>query len=383
MQTAVRNAVFVTPAGEIRDQQLLIEDDRIRFFEPVKKAATGVNSIDAQGLLVIPGLIDIHVHGANGHDTMDATPEAIHGMARFFAHHGVTSYLPTTVTAASEATRAAIENVARTPQPDDGARHMGIHLEGPYLSHEQRGAQPPQHLRRATPDEYGPWLSNGQVRLMTVAPEAEGVLSLIDAGVSEGVEFALGHTAATYEQAREAADHGLRQATHVFNGMAPLHHRTPGAVGAALSDPRIRCQVIADGIHVHPAVISLLIKAKGTGGTILITDATRATGMPDGTYMLGDQEIHVREGVARTSSGGLAGSTLTMDQALRNAMQFTGLSLSEALPMATSTPAAAMNCNDRKGVIAPGADADLVLLDAGFQVRMTMVGGRVVFNTLH
>jgi len=382
MKTVIANGIIISPRGEIRGHELVIEHGRIVRIRRVASAGRGDSTIDAKGLFVVPGLIDLHVHGSNAYDTMDATPQALLGMARFLARHGVTSYLPTTVTAASEATLAAIENVGRTPQPDDGARHMGIHLEGPYLNHEQRGAQPSQHLRRAASDEYGPWLSNGQVKLITVAPEVEGVLPLIDAGVREGVEFALGHTAATYDQTREAADHGLRQVTHIFNGMPALHHRTPGAVGAALSDSRLRCQIIADGIHVHPAVVRMLIKAKGAGGTILVTDATQATGMPDGAYRLGDQEIQVQEGVARTSAGGLAGSTLTMDQALRNVMQFAGLSLGEAVPMATSTPAAAMNWSDRKGVIARGADADLIVLDTGYQVRMTMVGGRVVYSTL-
>jgi len=380
MKTAIINGEIITPKEEIRGQQLLIADGRIQRIEPAGRLGKGVSAIDARGCFVIPGLIDIHAHGADGHDAMDATPEGIHKIARFIARHGVTSYLPTTFAASAEAIQAAIDNLLQIPQPEDGAQHLGIHLEGPYVGREYKGAQPPAHIRAADPKEYRQWLESGIVRLMTVAPEVDGVLELIDTGTKMGVEFAAGHTSATYEQALEAADHGVRQLTHTFNGMAPLHHRTPGVLGAALSDDRLRCQIIADGVHVHPAVVRALVRAKGAEGTILITDSMRATGMSDGQYALGEQTIHVVGGIARTDAGGLAGSTLTLDQGLRHMMRFGDLSLAEALPMATSTPAAAMGWTGKKGVIAVGADADIVLLDNQLQVQLTMIGGRVVYD---
>ena len=260
---------------------------RIVGIDPAGPVEAGTITIDALGSTIIPGFIDIHMHGANGFDSMDATPEAIQGMGRFIARYGVTSYLPTTVTASLEATLAAIRNTGSTSPPMDGARHLGIHLEGPYLAHEYRGAQPAQHLRPADPDEYRAWLENKVVRLITVAPEVMGVQDLIRAGTHAGIEFALGHTGATYEQALAAVESGLSQATHTFNGMAPLQHRSPGALGVVLSEERIRAQVIVDGIHVHPAIVKLLVKAKGVDHTILITDAIRATGLPDGDYALG------------------------------------------------------------------------------------------------
>jgi N-acetylglucosamine-6-phosphate deacetylase len=382
MRTAIINGLLLTPEEQIRGSVLFIDGERILGIEPAAPMAKAATVIDARGFYVVPGLIDIHVHGARGYDVMDATSEAIQAMGRFMAQHGVTSYLPTTVTATAKATVAAIENIKHTSVPADGARHMGAHLEGPYLNKEYRGAQPAQHLRTAAREEYAALIKTGQVRLITVAPEIAGVPTLLEAGRAAGIEFAVGHSGATYEQVTEAIAHGLRQVTHTFNGMPPLHHRTPGVVGAALSDRRLRCQIIADGTHVHPAVVKLLVNAKGPKGTILITDAMRGTGMPDGDYTLGDQTIHVAGGVARTEAGGLAGSTLTLDQALRNVMQFADLSLQEALPMATRTPAAAMGWEGRKGVVAVGADADLVLLDNDYQVRMTMVGGRVVYSTL-
>ena len=382
MKTVIINGIILSPEEWISEHCLIVENEGIVRIDPLGPIEPGVNIIDARGFYIIPGLIDIHVHGANGYDTMDATPEAIHGMGHFFARHGVTSYLPTTVTASPEATLAAIENVGSTPSPIDGAQHLGIHLEGPCLNRDYRGAQPAQHLRPAAPEEYYPWLKTDRVRLITVAPEVDGVLALLDAGTEAAIEFAVGHSAASYEQVRLAIEHGLHQVAHVFNGVPPLHHRLPGVLGAALSDERLRCQVIADSVHVHPAVVKVLVKSKGIERTILITDAMRATGLPDGDYALGDQQVHVKGGVARTQAGGLAGSTLTLDQALRNVMQFADLSLLDALPMATRVPAAAMGWQGKKGVIASNADADLVIMDDNYQVRLTMVGGRVVYDDL-
>ncbi len=218
------------------------------------------------------------------------------------------------------------------------------------------------------------------MKLITLAPERAGSLALIDQGVAQGVEFAIGHSGASYDQVVAAADQGVRQSTHTFNGMAGLHHRDPGTVGGALADDRLFAQVIADGIHLHPAIVKLIVRAKTPARTLLITDAMRATGCPDGDYELGGEPVRVAGGIARNGAGSLAGSTLTMDAAVRNVMAFTGLSFAEVLPMATATPAAAMNLAGKKGVLAPGADADLVLLDADFRVRRTIVAGHTVYE---
>ncbi len=377
----IAGGTLITPFETLADHDLIIEGSTIAALRPAVSRADG-GAIDARGLFVAPGLIDVHVHGGAGHDTMDAMPEALHGMARFFARHGVTAYYPTTMTAPPDAIYAAVENVRRSPQPDDGAQHLGVHVEGPYLSPKHPGAQPASALRDPDPAEYGAWLSSGVVRLITIAPERPGALELIEAGLDAGVEFALGHTDADYEQVIEAASRGVRQATHTFNAMVGLHHRQPGTVGGVLADDRIYAQVIADGVHVHPAAVKVLVRAKGPGRTLLITDAMRAAGLPDGQYELGGQPITVSGGVARTPSGALAGSTATLDAVLRNAMAFAGLTLSEALPMATSAPAEAMGLTGRKGVLAPGADADIILLDAECRVRLTIVAGRVVYSAL-
>jgi N-acetylglucosamine-6-phosphate deacetylase len=205
-------------------------------------------------------------------------------------------------------------------------------------------------------------------------------MELIESGVAGGVEFAVGHSGASYEVLVAAADRGLRQATHTFNGMLGLHHREPGTVGGVLADDRIYAQVIADGVHVHPAVVRILVRAKGPDRVILVTDSTRAAGLSDGEYELAGQPIQVRDGVARTRAGGLAGSTITLEAALRNALRFAGVSLLEGLQMATSTPAQAMGWSGRKGVLASGADADVILLDQELNVQLTMVAGRVIYR---
>ena len=378
MSIIIRGGTVVTPYQALQGQQGVIEAGKIDRIEAQNDASGEV--LDAAGLYVIPGMIDVHVHGGDGADTMDATPEALHKMARFFARHGVTVYYPTTMSNPPETIRAAIENVAHCPQPEDGAQHLGVHVEGPYLSPDYPGAQPPSVLRLADPAEYAYWLDSGVVKLITIAPELDGAHELIRAGLARGVEFAAGHTGATYEQMQAAIGLGLRQATHTFSAMSGLHHRRPGTVGAVLTDDRIYAQLIGDGVHTHPAVIKLLARAKGTTRTILITDAMRAAGMPDGEYDLGGALVQVRNGVARLSEDVLAGSTATMDAVLRNMLTYGGLSLTEALPMATAVPAEAMGLAGRKGVLTPGADADIVLLDATYQVRLTLIGGRVIYG---
>ena len=381
MRTLISGGTLLTPHTTLTDHTLIIEQNKIAALITGHIAPqAGDQVIDASGYWVVPGFIDVHVHGGVGQDTMDATPDAICAMGHFFAQHGVTSYLPTTMTASEEAIQAAIDNVVSCSQPADGAQPLGLHLEGPYLNPAHRGAQHPDYLRSPNPAEYKRWFESGHIRLITVAPELNGAQRFIAAGVEKGIEFAIGHSGASYEQVVEAANWGARQATHTFNGMLGLHHRAPGTLGGTLTDERIYCQIIVDGIHVHPAMVKLLIRAKRIGRTILITDAIRAAGWPDGTCDLDERPVTVENGVVRIASGNLAGSTLTLDMALRNTMHYAGLSLREALPMATAVPAQALRLEGRKGVLAPGADADVVLLDSEFSVTMTLVGGRVAYR---
>ena len=284
------------------------------------------------------------------------------------------------MSASPGAIATAIDNVAACPQPVDGARHHGVHVEGPFLNRAWRGTQACEALRLPEPQEYLTWFDSGVVRLITVAPELPGVDRLIDAGRARGIEFAIGHSGADYDSVLAAADRGLRQATHVFNAMQGLHHRVPGTLGAVLDERRILAQLIADGLHVHPAMVRLLLRAKGPAGVILISDAMRATGLGDGDYELGGQAVCVRDGAARSADGALAGSTVLLDEILRRVMRFAGLDLAQALPMATAVPAAALGLAGQKGSLQSGADADVILLDDEAQVKLTMVAGRVVHD---
>jgi N-acetylglucosamine-6-phosphate deacetylase len=381
MRTYLTGGKIITPEVAISGKTLVIEENLILGIESGEfNPVAGDKVIDVSGDWIVPGMIDLHVHGAFGYDTMDATPEAVSAMALFFARHGVTSFLPTTLSASPDSITKAVRNIANYQTQNDGAQCLGVHLEGPYLNPAYRGAQPEHQLRDADPSEYEDWLRSGVVKLVSIAPERSGAIAFIQQGVKQGIEFAVGHSGATYAQVIEAADCGLRQATHTFNGMAGLHHREPGTLGAVLTDDRIYAQVIADGVHAHPAAVSLLVRVKGQERTILVTDAIRATGLEDGDYALGDGLIFVENGISRTNSGGLAGSTLMMDKAIRNIIAFTGISFQEAIYMATTTPALAMGIYGEKGVIRPGADADIAVFDKDAQVRMTMVSGRVVYQ---
>jgi len=330
--------------------------------------------------MVVPGFIDVHTHGAFGKDTVDGTWDAIHTIGRFFAAHGVTSYLPTVGTFTPELIMKAIDNVITCPQPEDGARHLGIHVEGPYLNVEHRGAQQKDLIRKPDAVEYQQWLDTGVVKLITIAPEIEKALEFIDLGVEKDVEFSIGHSGASYEQVVEAANHGLKQAAHLYNGMLGIHHRNPGTVGAILTDNRIFAQIITDGIHVHPAMVKLAVMAKGISRIILITDSIRGTGLCDGNYDYYGQKFTVKDGIARTPEGGLSGSTLMLDQAIKNMIKFTGMSLNEVLPMATLVPAEAMGWSERRGVLKPGADADVTILNDDLIVEKTFVLGKEVFS---
>lgn len=381
MRTIITNGKIVTPEKVLDGKTIIIEEKKIQSIQEDLPPTSGEDTIiDAEGKWIAPGLIDIHVHGAAGFDTMDATPDALDHMGQFFAQHGVTNYLPTTMSSSPEAISAAVDNLVSCPPFENGAQRLGVHVEGPYFNLDHRGAQSKDHLREADPSEYETWLDSGILKLVSIAPELPGSLEFIQQGVSQDVEFAAGHTGATYTQLIQAADYGLRQATHTYNGMLGMHHRRPGTAGAVLTDDRIYGQIIADGIHVHPAMVDLLIRAKGTQRVILITDAIRAVGLEDGEYTLGDDPIVVKNGISRTLEGGLAGSTLTMDAAIRNVISFTGLSFQKVLPMATSVPARAMRWYGKKGVITPGADGDLCIFDRQLQVWMTIVQGHIVYQ---
>jgi N-acetylglucosamine-6-phosphate deacetylase len=346
------------------------------------EAAPGKATTDFGDGIIVPGFVDIHVHGGVNCDVMRGTADEMKRFERFLAQHGVTSYFPTTVTASQEATLSALERLAARIEAADkdgttGARPLGIHLEGPFLSHARRGVHPPGDLLEPSVAAFDKlWqAARGHVRMMTIAPELNGAEEVIAEATRRGVCVSIGHSDATLDQARHGVKAGARHATHTFNAMRPLDHRAPGILGEVLTNNQLSADVIADGIHVDPTVVDLLFRAKGMEKFVLITDAISATGMPDGRYMLGTLEVELKDGRC-TRDGNLAGSALTMDRAVRNVMKFAGLDLQQAVRAAAMNPANAVGI--KKGTIEAGADADFVVLTPAGEVRATVVKGVVV-----
>lgn len=364
---------------------LFVEGGRISALGPGKAPQRFLDictpKIDAGGGALLPGFIDLHVHGAMGHDTMDASPDGLQQMARFYASHGVTAFLATTWTATREHILKALWAVAETVGAiPGGATLLGAHLEGPYLNPAKCGAQNVQWIRRASKEEALQFLDTGVVRLVALAPEFPENLWLIDECAQRGIRVAAGHTMAGLEEMRLAVEHGLRQVTHCFNGMLGFGHREIGTVGAALVLPEIVCELIADNIHVHPAAQKILVDVKGTEGVILITDAIRGAGLPDGEYPMDERKVTIRAGAVRLPDGSLAGSVLTLERGLQNICRASGRPLEEAWRMSSLNAARAIGIHQRKGSLEVGKDADLVLLDDDFNVVLTVVEGNVVFE---
>ncbi len=381
----IKNAVVFTPGEAWNPGWVLAEDGQIACMAPGQppdfEPGRVQKIIDAGGGRLMPGFIDLHVHGAVGHEVMDAKPDGLVEMARFFARHGVTGWLATTWTAAQtdiENALGAVQSVVG--RVSGGATILGVHLEGPFLNPSKAGAQDRAFIRRATLDEAVPYLDTGLVRLVAVAPEYPENLWLLDECVKRGIAVSAGHTAAGLVELQCAVSHGLRQVTHCFNGMAGFGHRDLGTVGAAMALPEIRCELIADNIHVHPEAQKILFKVKTPGRVILITDSLRGTGMPDGDYRIDNRTIHIRNGEVRLDDGTLAGSVLTMAHALQNAWQNSGLNLADAWPMSSLNAARAINLSARKGSLEHGKDADLVLLNDAFEVQLTVAEGEIVYQ---
>lgn len=382
MRKVLIGGKILTPDRVLRDQALVIEGEKIAEITPRNTLQLRPQDWvrDLSGKWLSPGFLDNHVHGGGGADVMDATRESWDGLSRYLVSTGVTAYLPTIGAASQQEIGALIDFFSGYTTPDDGAVPLGVHLEGPYLNPKKKGVQLKKHLRDPEPEEYQAWLESGVVKLITIAPELPGALTLIQEGRRRGVAFAVGHSSASYGEMLEAVEAGVNQASHIFNAMEPLHHRQPGVLGVVLSDPRLYAQVIADGVHVHPAVVKILTLIKGINRTTLVTDAMQAAGLADGGYQLFGQVVQVSNGEVRVSSGELAGSVLSMDQGLRNLMEFSGLSLNEAVVAASTAPAASLNLVPIRGVLQPGARADLAVLTEGLDVDSTYIGGRLVYQ---
>jgi N-acetylglucosamine-6-phosphate deacetylase len=389
---AIIAGTILTPAEEIRNGVILVEGHRIAKVGPRDqvKIPQSAAVIDYQDRTVVPGFIDIHIHGAVGYDLMEATPEAVAAVGKYLARHGTTSYAATTVAASLEKTLNAAKGLGEIIRASNsshmvsdkisGAQPVCIHLEGPFLNVKRRGAHPASQIQKPSIELLAKFLdaADGTVRILTLAPELEGALAVLEYARSKGLKVGIGHSNATYEEAKSAIEAGATHAVHFFNAMRPFLHRDAGIIGAVLTDDRISAELICDGIHVEPTAIRLLVRQKGVERLILVSDSLSGAGMPDGNYRLGNFTVHVAGGVCRTVEGSLAGSTIMLDAALRNLSSYTGLSYKECLPCVTSNPARILGLETQKGVIAPRADADLAVLDQEFYVTQTYVRGRPV-----
>ena len=388
MTTALTARQLITPVEAFSDAVVLIEDGTIIAVGSRDSVSIPVKArvIDFGDAILAPGLIDIHIHGGAGHDVMEGSDASLAAIEGLMARHGVTSYCPTTVTAPIDTTLKSLEKLGsaialvKAGQSADPARArpLGVHLEGPFLSHARRGVHPPDLLQPASRDLFQRmWdATGGQVSVLTIAPELEGAPELIADAAGKGICTSLGHSDASLAQALTGIAAGARHATHTFNAMRPLDHRDPGLLGVVLTDERLTADVIADGIHVDPVVVDLFVRTKGVEGAVLITDAISATGMSDGTYLLGSIEVEVRDGRC-LANGRLAGSVLTLDRAVRNTVEFAKVSFQNSVRMATLNPARVLHIDDRKGRLAVGADADLVVFSPEGEVRQTIIAGRL------
>jgi N-acetylglucosamine-6-phosphate deacetylase len=380
-ETIVIKGNVLTPREQIGGGSVVVEDGRIAEVSEGKAPQGRV--LDFEGCYVVPGFVDIHVHGGASEDVMDASDGGLDRLSLFLAAGGVTSFLATTYTDSQERTLKAVREIGEAAKRGTrGARLLGLHMEGPYISMERSGAQNRAHIRLPALDELGQASleAGGSLRMVTLAPEVDGALEAVRWLASRGIVPAAGHTDATYDEARAGIEAGIRHASHLFNGMRSLHHREPGLVGAALDDERVTVELIADCYHIHPAVLRIVARLKGVGRTALVSDSIAAAGLPDGDYSLGGMKVAVRHGKSLLESGTLAGSTIRLCDAVRNMVKKADVPLREAVEMASATPSRVAGAADRKGGIAPGMDADITVLDRGLSVMLTMVEGRVVYE---
>jgi len=368
---------IMTPDQVISGSALLVKEGRISGFVSENEIPAEYDKVHLADSWLLPGFIDVHVHGGGGADVMDGTVEAVRQLANFHLQHGTTAIYPTTVTHNRGVLNKAIEAVELAMSESDlKKRVLGVHLEGPYLSESRRGAQTADFIRVPHPEEYEAFFNSPAVKLMTLAPEIQGSEEMVRLGITKGIRFSAGHSAAEYDLGIQSIQWGMSQVSHLYNAMTGLDRRAPGLSAAALVSKELRTQLICDGVHVHPAMMKLAMKAKGAEGVILITDALKGTGSTEEFFYMGDQRVTAKEQAFYLEDGTLAGSQLTMDQAVRNAVKLGGVALQAAVKMASLTPAQAMGIDHYKGSITPGRDADFVVLDDRLELKQVWCMGR-------
>ncbi len=379
MKAIVNGKIIV--GNKILENKVLLFEKRIVDILDRKNVRLSKDDqvIDAKGLYISPGFIDVHIHGSGGKDVMDGELESIKVISNTIAKRGVTSFLPTTMTMAKERIYKALDVIKQSMNMDlGGAKVLGAHLEGPFINPKYKGAQREDFIKNPSFDFIKDY--KNMIKIITLAPEKdENFKFLKDIKENTDIVLSIGHSDATYEQAMAAIDNGISRATHTFNAMTPLNHRKPGIVGAIMNTD-IYCELIADNIHVHRGAINILTKIKGKDKIVLITDSMRAGCMNDGVWELGGQKVIVKNGSARLEDHTLAGSILTLDNAIKNMKNNTDASLCEIISMVTINPAKNINIYDRKGSIEKGKDADIVIFDKDINISMTIVDGNIVYQ---
>lgn len=376
--------VFYDNKGFQRKDLLVDNKTIIKVEENI--TCEGVEQIDARDSYVVPGFIDIHTHGASGYDVMYSTYEDLNSLGIFYASKGVTAYVPTIMTASTDDIINSLENLAGAIRVGTkGSKILGINLEGPFLNPLRRGAQPQDFIIPPSVDLIDKFIrkSGNSIILVTIAPEAENALEVIEYLKDMKVIPSSGHSDMDYSSAMKAFDNGIGHVTHLFNAMSGLNHREPGLPGAALDNDKVTVEIIADCVHISPAVIRLVYKCKKPSNIVLITDSMQGTGLSDGLYTFGSQRVTIRDSIATLADGTLAGSTLTMIDAVRNMVQGIGVPLEDSIRMASANPAKVIKAFDRKGSLSIGKDADIVILDRNLKVLRTIVEGTTIFSSGH
>lgn len=380
MKYVIKGKEIFTPSKIFNNTNLLLNDGIIEAIGISDE--NNYEQIDMSQFRILPGLIDIHIHGVNGYDTMDGTYESLNEISRYLSSNGITAFLPTTVTARWEKIKNAAKNVdIAIERGVDGAEIIGTYIEGPYITEKYKGAHPEEYIRKISIKDINELLSvSKNIKIIAIAPEKEYAIEIIQLLKTRGIITSIGHTNATYDESIAAIENGASLAVHTFNGMRGLHHREPGVVGAVLNYDQVFSEVIADMIHVHRAAIQILVKCKGEDKICLITDCMRAGGLKDGDYQLGELKVIVKDSVARIESGSLAGSTLKLIDGIKNMVEKVSVEMLDAVNMASIVPAKVIGIDHEQGSIETGKKANLTIIDDNFNVIMTIVNGRVVYR---
>ena len=376
----LKNGLFLSAEGKFEKGDIAICDDTISSIGSLPGDGEASEIFDVEGCKVVPGLIDIHCHGAVGHDVMTSSPPQLKEIAEHLAKNGTTSFFPTTITSRMEDLLNVLRNVKEASKMAGcGSSIEGVHIEGPYINAAHKGCHDPSLIKQPTLEEYESFREiMGDLKIhMTVAPEMPGNMEFIKYAVSKGSTVGIGHSDGNCSDVKKGLEAGATIFTHLFNGMRGIHHREPGVAGTALASDAF-VELICDGIHVHPEIIKMVYRVKGKEKIVLVTDAMQATGFGDGEFSFGGFRVFVKDGIARKEDGTLAGSTLTMFKAIKNMMKFTGIPLEDAVSMASLNPAKVVGLSHITGSIQPGKRADLVVIDGSMEIKMVFCRGKLV-----